>query len=117
MTSNCNRFFLVSCGSQDLLLDANECMMTCNMLVIYVPHQKKSSSNIDGIRMVGGKVTLIPVVSSSSMNYAYVVSVPTKEHNRYMIYITTYPPSGIHAFNAAWTMLYILQERIHVLRK
>jgi hypothetical protein len=51
------------------------------------------------------------------MNYAYVVSVPAKEHNRYMTYITTYPPSGIHAFNAAWTMLYILQERIHVLRK
>jgi hypothetical protein len=34
-----------------------------------------------------------------------------------MTYITTYPPSGAHAFNAAWTTLYTLQERIHVLRK
>jgi hypothetical protein len=30
-----------------------------------------------------------------------VVSVPVEEHNRYMTYITTYPPSGAHMFNAA----------------
>jgi hypothetical protein len=34
-----------------------------------------------------------------------------------MTYITTYPPSGTHAFNAARTMLHMLQEYIHVLRK
>jgi hypothetical protein len=60
---------------------------------------------------------LIHVVSSSGMTYANVVSVPTEEHNRYMTYITTYPPSGTHTFNAAWTSLYTLLERIHVLRK
>jgi hypothetical protein len=35
------------------------------MLDIYIPHQKKSSPNIDGIRIVGGKVALIPVVNSN----------------------------------------------------
>jgi hypothetical protein len=42
-----------------------EYMMPCNMTALYVPRQKKSSSNIDGVRIVGGKVTLIPVVSSN----------------------------------------------------
>jgi hypothetical protein len=32
---------------------------------LYIPHQKKSSSNIDGIRIVGGKIALILVVSSN----------------------------------------------------
>jgi hypothetical protein len=47
------------------------------MSVLYDPHQKKKKllSNIDGVRIVGGKVTLIPVVSSSGMTYAIVVSV------------------------------------------
>jgi hypothetical protein len=35
----------------------------------------------------------------------------------YMTYITTYPLSGAHAFNAARTMLYTLRERIHILQK
>jgi hypothetical protein len=34
-----------------------------------------------------------------------------------MAYITTYPPSGARAFNAAQTTLHTLRERIHVLRK
>jgi hypothetical protein len=34
-----------------------------------------------------------------------------------MSYITTYPLSSAHAFNAAWTTLHTLQERIHALRK
>jgi hypothetical protein len=34
-----------------------------------------------------------------------------------MSYITTYPPSGAQAFNATWTALHMLQERIHALRK
>jgi hypothetical protein len=34
-----------------------------------------------------------------------------------MTYITTYPPSGVRAFNVAQTALHTLRERIHVLRK
>jgi hypothetical protein len=34
-----------------------------------------------------------------------------------MTYMTTYPPSGAHAFNAAWTVLHTLQEHIRVLHK
>jgi hypothetical protein len=34
-----------------------------------------------------------------------------------MTYITTYPPSGTHTFNAAWTTLHMLRECFHVLRK
>jgi hypothetical protein len=43
-----------------------ECMMPCNMSDLYVPHQKRVP-NIYGIRLVGGELPLIPVVSSSSM--------------------------------------------------
>jgi hypothetical protein len=63
------------------------------------------------------QIALIPVVSSSGMNYANVISIPIEEHNRYMINITTYPPSGTHAFNAAWIALHTLQECIHVFSK
>jgi hypothetical protein len=35
----------------------------------------------------------------------------------HLIYITTYPPSGVHAFNVVWTALHTLQERIHLLWK
>jgi hypothetical protein len=34
-----------------------------------------------------------------------------------MTYITTYPPSAPHVFNAARTVLHMLQEHIHVLSK
>jgi hypothetical protein len=34
-----------------------------------------------------------------------------------MTYITTYPPSGTHVFNAAQTAMHALRECIHVLRK
>jgi hypothetical protein len=34
-----------------------------------------------------------------------------------MTYITTYPPSNVRAFNAAWTTQHMLSEHIHVLRK
>jgi hypothetical protein len=34
-----------------------------------------------------------------------------------MTYITTYPPSDTHAFNAAQTVLHTLRECIHILRK
>jgi hypothetical protein len=39
------------------------------------PKEKKLLPNIDGVRIVSGKVTFIPVVSSSGMAYAIVVSV------------------------------------------
>jgi hypothetical protein len=34
-----------------------------------------------------------------------------------MTYITTYPPSGAHTFNAVWIALHMSQGCIHVLRK
>jgi hypothetical protein len=46
-----------------------------------------------------------------------MVSVPIEEHNRYMTYIITYPPSGARAFNATRTVLHMLRDHIHVLRK
>jgi hypothetical protein len=70
-----------------------------------------------GICLVGDRVTLIPVVSSSGMTYANVVSVHAKEHNRYMTYITTYPPSGARTINSTQTVLHTLRERTHVFRK
>jgi hypothetical protein len=51
------------------------------------------------------------------MTYTNVISVPAEEHNRYITYITTYPPSGTRVFNAARTALHTLKEHIHVLRK
>jgi hypothetical protein len=42
-----------------------ECVMSCNMSVLYVLTKRKSLPNIDGVCVVGGKVTLIPVVSSN----------------------------------------------------
>jgi hypothetical protein len=63
-------------------------------------------------------VTLIPVISSNESSL----------HNRgqctcrraqyaHMTYITTYPPSGAHAFNTAWTALHTSKECIRVLWK
>jgi hypothetical protein len=40
-----------------------------NMSNLYVPHQMDTFANIDGIHVIGGKVVLIPVVSSNDMNY------------------------------------------------
>jgi hypothetical protein len=34
-----------------------ECMMSCNMLVLYVPHQKKSLPNIKDVCIVDGSHT------------------------------------------------------------
>jgi hypothetical protein len=51
------------------------------------------------------------------MTYANVVSVPAKEHNRYMTYIIIYLPSGACAFDIVQTALHMLQERIQVLSK
>jgi hypothetical protein len=78
------------------------------MPVLCIPHQKKSFAKYRWHTYNWWQITLIPIVSSNGMTYANVASVPTKEHNRYMTYITTYPPSGAHAFNAAWTSLYTI---------
>jgi hypothetical protein len=85
------------------------------MLVLYVPHQKKNFAKYRLRTYNQWQIALIPVVSSSGMTYANVVSVPAEKHNRYMTYITAYPPSGACAFNAA--ALHTLREHIHVLRK
>jgi hypothetical protein len=65
--------------------------------------------------------SLIPQVASvhlTRQSYAIVVSVPVEKHKTHIYtYIITYLPSGIRAFNVAWTALYTLWEHIHVLRK
>jgi hypothetical protein len=63
-------------------------------------------------------VALIPIVSSSETslrNRGYRTC--KRAQYTHMTYITTYPPSGTHRFNAAWTVLHTLQEHIHVLWK
>jgi hypothetical protein len=91
-----------------------ECMMSCNISDLYISHQKKKGAKY---RWRTWENTLIPVVSSTGITYANVVSVPTEENNKYMTCITTYLPSGTHAFNAARTTLHTLRECIHIMRK
>jgi hypothetical protein len=119
MTSNCNRFFLSFFWlSKVRFLIQYECMMPCNMSDLTFLTKRKRVTNIYSIRLVGGKVALIPIVSCSGMTYANMVSVPVEKHNRYIFtYITTYPPSGTRAFNVARTALHTLREYIHVLKK
>jgi hypothetical protein len=50
-----------------------------------------------------------------NLAYAIVVNVYAEEHNIHKTYITTYPPSDVHTFNAAWIARYTLQEHIHAL--
>jgi hypothetical protein len=89
-----------------------------NMSVIFIPHQKKSFYHTyKWSTHSRWQFTLNPVVSSNDTTYGNVVSVPIEKYNIHMIYITTYPPSGAHAFNAAWIALHTLRECIHVLRK
>jgi hypothetical protein len=70
-----------------------ERMMSCNMSALYIPHQKKKGVKYRWRTYCRWQNALIPVVSSSGMTYIIEVSVPIKEHNRYMTYITTCPPS------------------------
>jgi hypothetical protein len=88
-----------------------------NMSVLYVPHQKKTFAKYRWRTYNWWQIALVPEVSSSGMTYTNVVSVPTEGHDRYMKYITTYPLSDAHAFNATRTTLHMLRERIHILRK
>jgi hypothetical protein len=93
-------------------------MMSCNMSALYVPHQKKRLTNIDGVDIIGGNSHSSPRLVLIRQFCAIVVSVPTEKHNRYIFtYVITYPPSDVHAFNAMWTTLHMLRERIQVLQK
>jgi hypothetical protein len=63
-------------------------------------------------------IALIPVVSSiESSLHNHGQRTCKRVKYAYITYITTYPPSGAHAFNVAWIALHTLQERIHILRK
>jgi hypothetical protein len=88
-----------------------------NMPVIYVSHQKKSFVKYRWCMYNRWQNTLIPMVSSSGMTYANVVSIPAEKSQIHMTYITTYLLSGAPMFNVAWAVLHMLRERIHVLRK
>jgi hypothetical protein len=94
-----------------------ECMMLYNMSVLYVLTKRKSLLNIDGIRVVSDKVTLIPVVSSNEIIIHKRGQRSCRRTQYTYTYISIYPPSGSHAFNASWTTLYTLRECIHVLHK
>jgi hypothetical protein len=92
--------------------------------VLYVSHKKKSFTKYRWCTYSRWQIALILIVSSSGVALVLickimtnVISVPAEEHNRYIIYITTYPPSGTRVFNVARTALHTLKEHIHVLRK
>jgi hypothetical protein len=87
------------------------------MPVIYVPHQQKMFAKYRCRTYNRWQVAFNHVVRSNDVTYANVVSIPTEEHNRYMTYITTYPPSGARAFYVARIALDTLRKCIHVLRK
>jgi hypothetical protein len=94
-----------------------ECMMSRIMSALYVLTKRKPFANYRWCTHSRWQSPLISVVSSSGMTYAIIVIVPAKDHNRYMTYITIYPPSCAHVFNAARIALYTLREHIYVLRK
>jgi hypothetical protein len=54
-------------------------MATCRPYTFLT--KEKLFANIDGVHVVGGKVALIPVVSSNETTYAIMVSVPAEKHN------------------------------------
>jgi hypothetical protein len=80
------------------------------------PHQGKSLPNIAGVRIVNGKITLIPVVTSKRYKITMWLAYLQKNTNIYDIQHEL-SPNDAHAFNTAWTTLHMLQERIHVLQK
>jgi hypothetical protein len=71
------------------------------MPVLNVHHQKKSFAKYRWHMYNRWQIVLTTIVSSSGMTYANVVSVPIEKIHVYMTSITTYPPSGARAFNAA----------------
>jgi hypothetical protein len=118
MTSNWNRiYFKFLLVFKISFLMQYECMMPCNMSTLYFPYQKKNGAKYRWRTCNRWQNALIHIVSSSGMTYTNMVSEPAEEHNSYMTYITTYPPSGARVFKAARIVLHMLRERIHVLRK
>jgi hypothetical protein len=93
-----------------------ECTMQCNVSALYVPHQKKRLPNIYSVHIVSGKshssLWLVLVEWLTQMWLVYL-----QKSTIYMTCITTCPPCGTHAFNAAWTTLHTLQDSIHILQK
>jgi hypothetical protein len=57
-----------------------------NILIIYVPHQKKSFAKYIWHTYSRWHIALILVVSSSGTTYANMVSVPAEKHNIYEIH-------------------------------
>jgi hypothetical protein len=57
-----------------------EGMMSCNMSKLYVPYQKKEGAKYRWCTSSQWQNELIPVVSSSGMTYANVVSVLAEEN-------------------------------------
>jgi hypothetical protein len=72
------------------------------------PHQMKKFTKYRLGMHSRRQIALIPIVSSSGITYANVISVPAEEHNTHMTYITTYPPSSAYKVNAARTVLHTL---------
>jgi hypothetical protein len=68
------------------------------ILVLYIPHKKKSFIKYRWCTYSLWQIALIPIVSSSGMTYANVISVPAEKHNRYMTCIITYPSSDSTAY-------------------
>jgi hypothetical protein len=93
--------------------------MQCHVImsVLSVPHQRNTfATHIGGVRIVGGNLhsnpLLVLMVRVTETWLAYL-----QKSTIDMIYINTYPPSGAHMFNVAWTALHTLEEHIHILRK
>jgi hypothetical protein len=61
-----------------------ECMMSCNMSDLYIPHQKKKVTKYRWCMYSRWQIALILVVSSNDITYINIVSVPTEEHNIYI---------------------------------
>jgi hypothetical protein len=91
MTTIWNRFFKFLLVFKICFLMQYECMMSCSMSALHVPHQKKKFAKYLWCTHSQWQITLITVVSPSDMTFTNVFSVPAEKHNRYMTYITIYP--------------------------
>jgi hypothetical protein len=60
-----------------------ECMTSCNMSALFVPHQQKKLAKYIWRTYSRWQIVLIPIVSSTGITYANVVSAPVEKPNRY----------------------------------
>jgi hypothetical protein len=58
----------------------HECKMSWQQVVLSVLTKRKSSPNIVGVRIVGGKIALILMVSSKRYDHSNMVSIPTEKY-------------------------------------